>query len=93
MVKGLPLLNPYFMGDNMLHKTVLITSAMGIIAFGFLCFMQMEQILTELNSIICYEDIGFTTLWIPDLAILVLTSIASALCLSVLIIEVTRNEN
>ena len=78
----------------MLHKTLLITSTMGFVAFGFLCFMQTEYILTELNDITCFEsDIGFTTLWLPDLALLIITAFASALCLSVLIMEITRYEN
>ena len=75
----------------MINKIILITASMGVIAFGFLCYMQGMYILTELNDIVCYEgDIGFTSLWIPDLAILVITSIVATLCFSVVVIEVQK---
>ena len=74
----------------MLHKTILITSAMGFIAFGFLCYMQGEYILTEINNVVCFEDVGFSNIWIPDLAILVMTAIASTLCLTLTIKEVSE---
>lgn len=74
----------------MLHKTILITSTMGFIAFGFLCYMQGEYILTEINNVVCFEDVGFSNIWIPDLAILVMTAIASTLCLTLTIKEVSE---
>ena len=60
---------------------------MGVVGFGFLAFLQAGLILTAQNEIRCFEDIGFSEIWIPDLAILVLTTIASTLCLSILIFQ------
>lgn len=74
----------------MLHKTIMITSSMGFITFGFLCYMQGEYILTEINNVVCFEDVGFSNIWIPDLAILVMTAIASTLCLTLTIKEVSE---
>ena len=74
----------------MLHKTILITSSMGFIAFGFLCFMQGEFILTEINNVVCFEDVGFSDIWIDDLLIFVMTAIASTLCLTLTLKEVTE---
>ena len=90
MVRGLPLLNPhFFMGEKKMNieKIILITSSMGVVGFGFLAFLQAGLILTAQNEIRCFEDIGFSEIWIPDLAILVLTTIASTLCLSILIFQ------
>ena len=72
----------------MLHKTIMITSSMGFIAFGFLCFMQGEFILTEVNNVVCYDDVGFSNIWIDDLLIFVMTAIASTLCLTLTLKEV-----
>lgn len=74
----------------MLHKTIMITSSMGFIAFGFLCFMQGEVILTEVNNVVCYDDVGFSNIWIDDLLIFVMLAIASTLCLTLTIKEVTE---
>ena len=79
----------------MMNKIILITASMGVIAFGFLRYMQGVYILTELNNITCFPltynvDNCFTSLWIPDLAILVFTSIASTLCFSVVVLEVQK---
>jgi len=74
----------------MLHKTIMITSSMGFIAFGFLCFMQGEFILTEINNVVCFEDVGFSDIWIDDLLIFVMTAIASTLCLTLTLKEVTE---
>ena len=74
----------------MIHNIILIASAMGFIAFGFLCFMQGEYILTEINSTYCSHDMAITSIWIPDLAILVLTAVASTLCFNLLLGEVQR---
>tara|TARA_R110002012_G_scaffold226577_1_gene398736 strand:- start:251 stop:475 length:225 start_codon:yes stop_codon:yes gene_type:complete len=74
----------------MLHKTILIASSMGFIAFGFLCFLQGEYILTEINNVVCFDDVGISNVWIPDLLILILTAIASTLCLTLTIKEVTE---
>ena len=72
----------------MLHNTILITSSMGFIAFGFLCFMQGNFILTEINNVVCFEDVGFSDIWIDDLLIFVMTAIASTLCLTLTMKEV-----
>ena len=90
MFRGVAFHTPYFMGDIMIHNIILITSAMGFIAFGFLCFMQGEYILTEINSTYCSHDMAITSIWIPDLAILVMTAIASTLCFNLLLGEVQR---
>jgi len=82
--------SPFLWECIMLHKTILITSTMGFIAFGFLCYMQGEYILTEINNVVCFEDVGFSNIWIPDLAILVMTAIASTLCLTLTIKEVSE---
>ena len=74
----------------MLHKTIMITSSMWFIAFGFLCFMQGEVILTEVNNVVCYDDVGFSNIWIDDLLIFVMLAIASTLCLTLTIKEVTE---
>lgn len=74
----------------MIHKTIMITSSMGFIAFGFLCYMQGAFILTEVNNIVCYDDVGFSDIWIVDLLILVLTAIVSTLCLTLTMLEVTK---
>ncbi len=74
----------------MLHKTIMITSSMGFIAFGFLCYMQGAFILTEINNVQCFGDVGISNLWIPDLLILVLTAIVSTLCLTLTMLEVTK---
>jgi hypothetical protein len=63
---------------------------MGFIAFGFLCFMQGEFILTEINNVVCFEDVGFSDIWIDDLLIFVMTAIASTLCLTLTLKEVTE---
>ena len=63
---------------------------MGFIAFGFLCFLQGEYILTEINNVVCFDDVGISNVWIPDLLILILTAIASTLCLTLTIKEVTE---
>ena len=74
----------------MLHKTIMITSAMGFVAFGFLCFMQGEYLLTSINMTYCVNELAITSIWIPDLAILVMTAIASTLSLVIVFSEVQR---
>ena len=66
----------------------MITSSMGFVAFGFLCFMQGEYLLTSINMTYCVNELAITSIWIPDLAILVMTAIASTLCLVLVINEV-----
>jgi len=90
MFRGVAFHIPHFMGDIMIHNIILIASAMGFIAFGFLCYMQGELILTMVNNTYCMNDVAITSIWIPDLAILVLTAIASTLCFNLLLIEVQR---
>ena len=69
------------------NKTMLIASSMGCVAFGFGCFMQFVKILKSQNNILCYEDVGFTDVWIPELLILVLLAILSTLAFSIMLIE------
>ena len=72
----------------MIHNIILITSAMGFMAFGFLCYLQGDFILTAINNTYCMNELAITSIWIPDLAILVMSAIASTLCLVVVISEV-----
>ena len=90
MLRGVAFHTPHFMGNNMLHKTIMITSAMGFVAFGFLCFLQGELILTSINMTYCVNELAITSIWIPDLAILVMTAIASTLSLVIVFSEVQR---
>ena len=90
MLRGVAFHTPHFMGDIMIHNIILITSAMGFMAFGFLCYLQGDFILTAINSTHCMNEIAITSIWIPDLAILVMSAIASTLCLVIVISEVQR---
>ena len=74
----------------MIHNIILITSAMGFMAFGFLCYLQGDFILTAINNTYCIDELAITSIWIPDLAILVMSAIASTLCLVLVISEVQR---
>ncbi len=90
MFRGVALHTPHFMGDIMIHNIILITSAMGFMAFGFLCYLQGDFILTAINNTYCMNELAITSIWIPDLAILVMSAIASTLCLVIVISEVQR---
>jgi hypothetical protein len=90
MFRGVAFHTPHFMGDIMIHNIILITSAMGFMAFGFLCYLQGDFILTAINMTYCVGELAITSIWIPDLAILVMTAIASTLCLVLVISEVQR---
>jgi hypothetical protein len=77
------------MGEKKMNieKIIIISSSMGTVGFGFLAWLQAGVILTGQNEIRCFEDIGYSNIWIADLGILVLTTIASTLCLSILIFQ------
>ena len=90
MFRGVAFHTPHFMGDIMIHNIILITSAMGFMAFGFLCYLQGDFILTAINNTYCMNELAITSIWIPDLAILVMSAIASTLCLVLVISEVQR---
>jgi len=90
MFRGVAFHTPHFMGDIMIHNIILITSAMGFMAFGFLCYLQGDFILTAINNTYCIDELAITSIWIPDLAILVMSAIASTLCLVLVISEVQR---
>ncbi len=68
-----------------IEKIILIASSMGVIGFGFLAYLQAKIILTA--EIRCFDDVGFSSIWIPDLAILVMTTIASTLCFSIMVFQ------
>ena len=70
-----------------IEKIILIASSMGVIGFGFLAYLQAEIILIGQSEIRCFEDVGYSSIWIPDLAILVMCTIASTLCFSILIFQ------
>ena len=74
----------------MIHNIILITSAMGFMAFGFLCYLQGDFILTAINNTYCIDELAITSIWIPDLAILVMSAIASTLCFVIALSEVQR---
>lgn len=69
---------------------ILITSSMGAVAFGFLAYMQAEMILHAQNMIICYDDVGFTDIWITDIILLIASVVLSTLCFNLIINEVTQ---
>ena len=73
-----------------MKNIILITSSMGMVAFGFLAYMQAKMILTAQNEIICFQDVGFTDIWVPEIAILVMLTMESTLCLNLTITEGTR---
>ena len=70
-----------------IEKIILITSSMGVVGFGFLAYLQAVLILTAQNEIRCIGYLGYSNIWIPDIAILIMTVIASTLCLSILIFQ------
>tara|TARA_X000001382_G_C3151083_1_gene173005 strand:+ start:765 stop:980 length:216 start_codon:yes stop_codon:yes gene_type:complete len=70
-----------------MDKIITIASSCGMVAFGFLAYMQAEMILTAQNNAYCYDDVGITDIWIPDLGILILCTMASTLCLALTIIR------
>ena len=73
-----------------MKNIILIASSCGMVAFGFLAYMQAEIILMAQNEVICYADVGFTDIWIVEIGILILCTIASTLCLNLTITEGTR---
>ncbi len=75
----------------MLNKTILIASSMGMVAFGFIAYMQAMVILTAQNNVLCFEDVGYTDIWVIEIALLVLASVASSLCLSLVIMTGARD--
>ena len=65
----------------MIHNIILITSAMGLVAFGGLAFLQADAMVTEsYHAYITYADAY----------ILMLASFVSAIFLSLIITEVTQ---
>jgi len=70
-----------------MDKIITIASSCGMVAFGFLAYMQAKMILTAQNNAYCYDDVGITDIWIPDLGILILCTMASTLCLALTIIR------
>ena len=90
MFRGVAFHTPHFMGDIMIHNIILITSAMGFMAFGFLCYLQGDFILTAINNTYCIDELAITSIWIPDLAILVMSAIASTLCFVIVLSESQR---
>tara|TARA_R110000824_G_scaffold13065_4_gene57002 strand:+ start:780 stop:1007 length:228 start_codon:yes stop_codon:yes gene_type:complete len=75
----------------MRSKALLTMSSMGMVAFGFLCYMQGVNILTELNDITCFDtDNCFTTLWIDDLIALVVPAMISVQCFNLVLVGVAK---
>jgi hypothetical protein len=52
--------------------------------------MQGEFILTAINNTYCIDELAITSIWIPDLAILVMSAIASTLCFVIVLSESQR---
>ena len=50
-----------------MKNIILIASSCGMVAFGFLAYMQAEIILMAQNEVICYADVGFTDIWIVEI--------------------------
>ncbi len=63
---------------------------MGMVAFGFMAYMQAMVILTAQNNAYCFDDVGITDIWVPEIAILVLLTMASTLCLTLVIMTGTK---
>mgnify|MGYP001283485945 CR=1 FL=1 len=68
-----------------MDKIITIASSCGMVAFGFLAYMQAKIILMAQNEVICYADVGFTDIWIVEIGILILCTIASTLCFNLTI--------
>ena len=47
----------------MINKITLIASSMGMVAFGFMAYMQAMVILTAQNNAYCFDDVGITDIW------------------------------
>ena len=74
----------------MINKITLIASSMGMVAFGFMAYMQAMVILTAQNNAYCFDNVGITDIWVPEIAILVLLTMASTLCLTLVIMTGTK---
>ena len=61
-----------------------------MVAFGFMAYMQAMVILTAQNNAYCFDDVGITDIWVPEIAILVLLTMASTLCLTLVIMTGTK---
>jgi|TARA_R110002012_G_C11313121_1_gene574858 hypothetical protein len=70
-----------------MDKIITIASSCGMVAFGFLAYMQAQKILTAQNNAYCFDDVGITDIWIADIGILILCTIASTLCFTLTIIR------
>jgi|TARA_R110001592_G_scaffold4409_1_gene24909 hypothetical protein len=73
-----------------MDNIIKMASSSGMVAFGFLAYMQAQMILTAQNNAQCFEDIGITDVWIDDIGILILCTMASTLCLTLMMITGTR---
>jgi len=72
---------------NKLEKIIIISSSMGTVGFGFLAYLQAGFILTEQEVRCIVNDVGYSNIWIDDIGILIMYTIASALCLSIMIFQ------
>ena len=73
-----------------MKNIILIASSCGMVAFGFLAYMQAEMILHAQHMIVCYSDVGFTDIWITDIILLIASVVLSTLCFNLIINEVTQ---
>lgn len=70
-----------------MEKIITIASSCGMVAFGFLAYMQAEMILQAQNNAYCFDDVGITDIWVADIGILILSTMASTLCFTLIIIR------
>ena len=75
--------------NTIMRKLILTTASMGMVAFGFFAWLQAETILIAQNNAQCFDTIGITTIWTLDIGILVLCTMASTLCSTIVITEVS----
>lgn len=73
-----------------MDNIIKMASSSGMVAFGFLAYLQAQKILTAQNNAYCFDDVGITDIWIADIGILILSTMASTLCLTLMIITGTR---
>tara|TARA_B100000427_G_C15256415_1_gene484536 strand:- start:26 stop:352 length:327 start_codon:yes stop_codon:yes gene_type:complete len=70
-----------------LRKLLMTISAMGLVAFGMLAYLQMGQIMALANDIVCFELDCMNGLNYIDVMMLAFTSFACASCFCALFIS------
>ena len=70
-----------------LRKLLMTISAMGMVAFGMLAYLQIGQIMALSNDIVCFELDCMNGLNYIDVIMLAFTSFACASCFCALFIS------